>query len=212
MLCASSVQEAHDFAAVAHVATLDSRVPFVHFFDGFRTSHEINRVRVLSDDDLRAVLDPAAIDAHRRRGLTPDHPVLRGSAQNPDVFFQAREASSPYHAAVPATVEAAFARLETRTGRRYGLVEYSGAPDADRVVVVMGSGAGAVTEAVEALVAQGEKVGQVTVRLYRPFPTEALAEVLPASVQPSPCSIAPRNQARWASRCTRTSSPPSPKQ
>ena len=183
ILCASSVQEAHDFAAIAHAATLDSRVPFVHFFDGFRTSHEINRVHLLSEEDLRVLLDPAAIDAHRHRGLTPDHPVLRGSAQNPDVFFQAREASTPYHAAVPGIVEAAFARLEARTGRRYGLVEYAGAPDAERVVVVMGSGVGAVSEAVDALVARGEKVGLLTIRLYRPFPSAALLDSLPASVR-----------------------------
>ena len=183
ILCASSVQEAHDFAAIAHAATLDSRVPFVHFFDGFRTSHEINRVHLLAEDDLRALLDPAAIDAHRHRGLTPDHPVLRGSAQNPDVFFQAREASTPYHAAVPAIVDAAFARLAAITGRRYGLVEYAGAPDAERVVVIMGSGVGAVSEAVDALVARGEKVGMLTIRLYRPFPIAALLDALPISVR-----------------------------
>ncbi len=179
MLCASSVQEAHDFAAVAHAATLRARVPFVHFFDGFRTSHEINRIRLLDEDDLRALIDPAAVEAHRRRGLDPDRPVLRGSAQNPDVFFQAREASTPFHAAVPDIVEAELGRLHERTGRRYGLVDYIGAPDAERVLVIMGSGAGAAIEAVDAMIRSGERVGVLVVRLYRPFPSRALLAALP---------------------------------
>ncbi len=183
ILVSSSVQEAHDFAAVAHAATLRARVPFLHAFDGFRTSHEIGRVALLDDDDLRAVVDTDALLAHRARGLTPDRPVLRGSAQNPDVFFQAREASTPFHAAVPDIVADVFAELEARTGRRYGLVDYTGAPDAERVLVLMGSGAGAAGEAVEALVAAGEKVGLLTIRLYRPFPTEALLAALPPTVR-----------------------------
>jgi pyruvate-ferredoxin/flavodoxin oxidoreductase len=183
MLAAGSVQEAHDLALVAHAATLRARVPFVHFFDGFRTSHEVARIRLLGDDDLRALIDEDAIQAHRERGLSPDRPQLRGSAQNPDVFFQAREACTPYYEATPGIVQDAMDRLAERTGRAYHLVDYTGAPDAERVVVLMGSGAGAATEAVEALTAAGERVGLLTVRLFRPFPAEALAAALPATVR-----------------------------
>jgi pyruvate-ferredoxin/flavodoxin oxidoreductase len=183
MLCASSVQEAHDLALVAHAATLESRVPFLHFFDGFRTSHEIGRIEALADDDMRALLDPEAIREHRGRALTPDRPVLRGTAQNPDVFFQAREAANSFHDAVPEIVARTLARLAERTGRRYRLFDYEGAPDAERVLVMMGSGAGAAGEAVAAAVARGEKVGLVTVRLYRPFSTRELVRALPAGVR-----------------------------
>jgi pyruvate-ferredoxin/flavodoxin oxidoreductase len=183
MLAAGSVQEAHDLALVAHAAALASRVPFLHFFDGFRTSHEVAKIRALDDDDLRAVVDDADVAAHRDRGLSPDRPQLRGSAQNPDVFFQAREAANPFYAAIPGIVQAKLDALASRTGRRYGLVDYAGAPDAERVVVLMGSAAGAAAEAVEALTTAGEKVGLVTVRLYRPFPAEALAAALPATVR-----------------------------
>src|SRR5512139_836671 len=183
MLASASVQEAHDFALVSHAATLRARVPFLHFFDGFRTSHEQNRVELLSDDDLRALLDEEALLAHRARRLTPDAPTLRGTAQNPDVFFQAREACQPFHDAVPRLVEETFAALAARTGRRYGLVDYVGAADAERVLVLMGSGAGAAEEAVETLAARGERVGLLKVRLYRPFPAAALAAALPASVR-----------------------------
>jgi pyruvate-ferredoxin/flavodoxin oxidoreductase len=183
MLCASSVQEAHDFAAVAHAATLRTRVPFLHFFDGFRTSHEVNSIDLLDDTDLHRLVRPADIAAHKERRLRPTAPVLRGTAQNPDVFFQAREASSPYHAAVPTAVEEVFAEFAGLTGRRYGLVDYQGAPDADRVIVMMGSGAGAAGETVADLVERGEHVGLVTVRLFRPFPTEALLAALPDTVR-----------------------------
>ena len=182
MLCSSSVQEAHDFAAVAHAATLRSRVPFLHFFDGFRTSHEMNRVDLLGDDDLLALVREEDILDHRLRGMDPDRPVLRGSAQNPDVFFQAREAANPFHAAVPGVVEEIFAELADRTGRRYGLIEYQGHPEAERALVIMGSGAGAAGETVDAMVADDQKVGLLTVRLFRPFPTAALTAALPASV------------------------------
>ena len=181
MLCASSVQEAHDFAAVAHAATLRSRVPFLHFFDGFRTSHEINKIALLEEDDLRALVRSADLVEFRLRGMTPDRPLVRGTAQNPDVFFQGREASNPFHTAVPELVEDVFDELAARTGRRYSLVEYRGAPDAERVVVLMGSACGAFAETVDALVAAGERVGMVTVRLYRPFPAEALVGALPAT-------------------------------
>jgi pyruvate-ferredoxin/flavodoxin oxidoreductase len=183
MLAAGSVQEAHDLALVAHASALASRVPFLHFFDGFRTSHEVAKIQVLADEDLRALVDDADVAAHRDRGLSPDRPQLRGSAQNPDVFFQAREAANPFYAAVPEIVAAKLDALAVRTGRRYGLVDYAGAPNAERVLVLMGSAAGAAAEAVEALVAAGEKVGLLTVRLYRPFPAEALAAALPETVR-----------------------------
>ena len=183
MLAASSVQEAHDFALVAHAATLASRVPFLHFFDGFRTSHEVAKIQALDDEDLHALVDDADVAAHRDRGLSPDRPQLRGSAQNPDVFFQAREAINPFYAAVGGIVQAKLDTLAARTGRCYGLVDYAGAPDAERVLVLMGSAAGAAAEAVEALTAGGERVGLVTVRLYRPFPAEALAAALPPTVR-----------------------------
>jgi pyruvate-ferredoxin/flavodoxin oxidoreductase len=183
MLCASSVQECHDFALLSHATTLRTRVPFLHFFDGFRTSHEVARIDLLDDDDLRALVRDDDVLAHRARGLTAERPVLRGTAQNPDVFFQAREAANPFYDAVPDAVQAAMDQLAERTGRAYRLVEYHGAQDAERVVVVMGSAAGALTEAVDALVAAGERVGVVTVRLYRPFPTAALLAALPGTVR-----------------------------
>jgi pyruvate-ferredoxin/flavodoxin oxidoreductase len=183
MLCASSVQEAHDFAAVSHVATLRARVPFLHFFDGFRTSHEINSIELLDDDDLRALISDDDIAAHKMRRLRPTAPVVRGTAQNPDVFFQAREAANTFHDAVPGIVTDVFAELEARTGRRYGLVDYEGAPDAERVIVMMGSGSGAVGETVAKLVGEGQKVGLATIRLFRPFPVDALLDALPDSVR-----------------------------
>jgi pyruvate-ferredoxin/flavodoxin oxidoreductase len=182
MLASSSVQEAHDLALVAHAAALRSRVPFLHFFDGFRTSHEVNKIALLEDDDIAALVDEEAILAYRERRLTPDRPVLRGSAQNPDVFFQAREASNPFYSAVPEIVQQTMDALAERVGRRYGLVEYCGAPDAERVIVLMGSGVGAAEETVEALAERGERVGLIKIRLYRPFPADALAMALPASV------------------------------
>ncbi|HET8619398.1 MAG TPA: 2-oxoacid:acceptor oxidoreductase family protein, partial [Acidimicrobiales bacterium] len=183
MLAASSVQEAHDFALVAHAASLRSRVPFLHFFDGFRTSHEIDKIALLADDDLRALIAPEDVLAFRSRAMTPDAPVVRGTAQNPDVFFQSREAANPFHLAVPEIVQDAMRRLGDRTGRLYDLVEYAGAPDAERVVVLMGSGVGAAEEAVEALVAGGEPVGLLKVRLYRPFPAAQLVAALPPTVR-----------------------------
>jgi pyruvate-ferredoxin/flavodoxin oxidoreductase len=182
ILCASSVQEAHDFALVAHAATLRSRVPFVHFFDGFRTSHEENTIRLLTEADLRALVREGDVLAHRARGLTPDAPMIRGVAENPDTFFQAAEAANPFHLAVPHTVAEVFDELFDRTGRRYSLVDYHGAPDAERVVVAMGSSAGCLAETVDELVRRGEKVGLVTVRLFRPFPVDQFLEALPRTV------------------------------
>ena len=183
LLASSSVQEAADLAAVAHAATLESRIPFLHFFDGFRTSHEMNTVDLLTEDQIRSMVSAERLSEHRLRGLDPDRPVLRGSAQNPDVFFQAREACSPFYDAVPSIVEQTLGRLADLTGRRYGLVDYEGASDAEQVVVLMGSGAGAAREAVRVMVAEGQRVGLLTVRLYRPFPSSALLALLPPTAQ-----------------------------
>jgi pyruvate-ferredoxin/flavodoxin oxidoreductase len=183
MLCSNTVQEAHDLALVAHAATLQSRVPFVHFFDGFRTSHEVNKIEQLSDQVVRAMIDPEAVKAHRERAMNPDRPVLRGSAQNPDVFFQAREASNPFYLATPGIVQRAMDRFAELTGRAYRLFDYVGAADAERVLVMMGSGVGAAEEAVERLLADGEKVGLLKVRLYRPFDTMAFVAALPTTTR-----------------------------
>ena len=182
MLAAGSVQEAQDFALISHIASLRSRVPFLHFFDGFRTSHEVGKIQTLSDEELRSLVPEDAILDFRGRGMTPEAPVVRGTAQNPDAFFQAREACNPYYDAVPGVVRDVMIQLAERTGRSYDLVEYTGAPDADRVLVLMGSGAGAAEEAVEQLVAGGERVGLLKIRLYRPFPAEELLASLPPSV------------------------------
>ncbi|HNV10990.1 MAG TPA: pyruvate:ferredoxin (flavodoxin) oxidoreductase, partial [Propionibacteriaceae bacterium] len=183
MLCASSVQEAHDFALVAHASTLRTRMPFLHFFDGFRTSHEVNTIDLLSDADLRSLVREEDVLAHRARGLTPDAPNIRGVAENPDTFFQASEAANPFHFAVPAAVSEVFDELAERTGRRYSLVDYHGSADAERVVVVMGSAAGCVAETVDELARRGEKVGLVTIRLFRPFPTTEFLAALPPTVR-----------------------------
>ena len=181
LLGSASVQEAHDLALVAQAVTLSTRVPFVHFFDGFRTSHELNTIELLSDDDLRALVPEELIRAHRGRALTPEHPFIRGTAQNPDVYFQARETANPFYAAVPGAVEDAMAALADRTGRRYHTVQYAGHPEADRVIVVMGSAAETIAETVAHLCARGERVGVLNVRLFRPFPVRALLDALPAS-------------------------------
>src|SRR4029434_6120420 len=183
LLCSNSVQEAHDLAAIAHAATLESRVPFLHFFDGFRTSHELAKIEELSDDDLRSFISEAAVNAHRQRALTPDQPVLRGTAQNPDVFFQAREAANSFYDACPGIVERFMSAFAERTGRRYQLFDYAGHPEAERVIVIMGSGAETVHETVDHLTGSGEKVGVLKVRLYRPFLRGAFIAALPATTR-----------------------------
>jgi pyruvate-ferredoxin/flavodoxin oxidoreductase len=183
MLCSNSVQEAHDLASIAHAATLESRVPFLHFFDGFRTSHEIQKIAMLTDDNLRDMIDPAAVTAHRERALTPDHPVIRGTAQNPDTFFQAREAANPFYLACPGILERAMDRFARITGRLYRLFEYVGHPQAKRVMVIMGSGAETAHETVERLARDGEEVGVLKVRLYRPFSVEHFLAAIPASAR-----------------------------
>jgi len=183
MLSSNSVQEAHDLALVAQIATLESRIPFIHFFDGFRTSHEVGKIYPISDETIRALLDDKYIIQFRQNALSPDRPILRGSAQNPDVFFQAREACSPFYVAVPGIVQSIMDRFAAQTGRAYHLFDYYGAADAERVIIMMGSGAEAAEEAVDALTKQGEKVGLLKVRLYRPFDAKALINALPASAK-----------------------------
>jgi pyruvate-ferredoxin/flavodoxin oxidoreductase len=183
LLASASVQEAHDLALVAQAATLRTRVPFVHFFDGFRTSHELNTIHLLSDDDLRALVPERLVREHRGRALSPEHPFIRGTAQNPDVYFQARETVNPFYERTPDVVEETMAALAERVGRRYHVVDYAGDPAAERVLVVMGSGAETVRETVRHLVAAGERVGVLQVRLFRPFPTRQLLDALPASVR-----------------------------
>jgi len=183
MLASNSVQEVADMALVAQIATLESRIPFMHFFDGFRTSHEVGKIIPISDETIRALVDDKYIIQYRQNALSPDRPIIRGSAQNPDVFFQAREACTPFHAAVPGIVQLVMDRFAVETGRAYHLFDYYGAPDAERVVVMMGSGAEASEEAVDALVKQGEKVGLLKVRLYRPFDSKAFLNALPKTVK-----------------------------
>ncbi len=183
LLCSNSVQEAMDFALISHAATLKSRVPFIHFFDGFRTSHEINKIEPLSEDVMRALINDDLVRAHRDRALTPDKPVMRGTAQNPDVYFQARETVNPFYDACPVLVQETMNELAAHTGRQYHLFDYVGAPDAERVIVIMGSGAEAVEETVNYMTERGEKVGLVKVRLYRPFDTAAFVNALPATTR-----------------------------
>ncbi|UCD59271.1 MAG: pyruvate:ferredoxin (flavodoxin) oxidoreductase [Candidatus Hydrogenedentota bacterium] len=183
LLASGSGQEVHDLACIAHAATLESRVPFLHFFDGFRTSHEVTKLALLSDDDLRFMIDDDLIKAHRERALTPDRPKLRGTAENPDTFFQAQEASNQFYLACPGIVQKTMDRFAKRIRRRYHLFEYFGHEKAERIIVLMGSGAETVKETVEYLMKQGEKIGVVTVRLYRPFSTEHLMASMPKTVK-----------------------------
>ena len=183
LLGSASVQEAHDFAAIAQMSTLKTRVPFMHFFDGFRTSHEVSKIFQITDDELRTLIDNDLVRAHRARALNPEHPVLRGTAQNPDVYFQARETVNSYYAATPAIVQAMMDEFAKVTGRHYNLFDYVGHPEAERVVIIMGSGADTAEATVNHLVAQGEKVGVLKVRLYRPFSLDYFLKALPASVK-----------------------------
>ncbi|HOA13509.1 MAG TPA: pyruvate:ferredoxin (flavodoxin) oxidoreductase [Myxococcota bacterium] len=183
MLSSASVQEAHDFALISAAATLKSRVPFLHFFDGFRTSHEVAKIEELTNEDLGHMITDEMVAAHRARCMTPDSPVLRGTAQNPDTFFQAREACNRFYDACPEIVQGEMDRFGELTGRRYSLVEYFGAPDAERVIVLMGSGCDVVHEYVEWAMARGEKIGVLKVRLYRPFPVQAFIDAIPKTVK-----------------------------
>jgi pyruvate-ferredoxin/flavodoxin oxidoreductase len=183
MISSGSVQEAHDMALIAQASTLKSRIPFLHFFDGFRTSHEVTKIEQLTDDDLRTMIDDDLVRAHRARALSPEHPVLRGTAQNPDVYFQARETVNPFYTVVPAIVQEQMDKFAKLAGRQYHLFDYVGAPDADRVVILMGSGGETAEATVKHLAAKGEKVGAIRVRMYRPFSNEHLIKALPASVK-----------------------------
>ncbi len=183
LLASNSVQEAHDFALIAQAATLETRVPFLHFFDGFRTSHEVNKIELVSDEQIRAMISDELVLQHRARALSPDRPFMRGTAQNPDVFFQARESVNPFYEATPEAVQRMMDRFAEVTGRQYHLFDYVGAPDAERVIILMGSGAEAAHELVDHLTAQGEKVGVLKVRLYRPFDMRGFVNALPATVK-----------------------------
>ncbi|MFN7118200.1 MAG: pyruvate:ferredoxin (flavodoxin) oxidoreductase [Saprospiraceae bacterium] len=183
MLASASVQEAHDFALIAQAATLESRIPFIHFFDGFRTSHEVNKIQLLSDEQIRAMIDDELVFAHRQRGLNPDNPFIRGTAQNPDVYFQGRETVNPFYAKTPAIVQAQMDKFTQLTGRSYKIFDYYGASDAEKVIIIMGSGAETAIETAKALVKNGEKVGVLQVRLYRPFSAENFINALPLTVQ-----------------------------
>src|SRR5579859_156423 len=183
LLASNSVQEVMDFALIAQAATLEARIPFVHFFDGFRTSHEIAKAEQVTEDDMRAMLPDALVQAHRGRALSPDHPFIRGTAQNPDVYFQGREAANPYYLAAPLIVQNAMDKFAQLTGRPYHLFDYAGAPDAEYVIAIMGSGAEVVQETIGALNSRGEKLGVLKVRLYRPFSIEHFLQALPPTVK-----------------------------
>ena len=179
LLSSTSVQEAHDMALIAQAATLASRVPFLHFFDGFRTSHEVNTLTLLGDRQIRAMIDDDLVRAHRARALNPEHPFVRGTAQNPDTFFQARETVNPFYASTPGIVQASMDRFAGLTGRQYHLFDYDGPADAERVIVLMGSGVETARETAKALCARGERAGVLQVRLYRPFAAQAFLAALP---------------------------------
>ena len=183
LLASGSVQEAQDMALIAHAATLEARVPFIHFFDGFRTSHEVNKIEQLSDEEIRAMIDDELVRAHRERGLSPDRPFIRGTAQNPDVYFQGRETVNPYYKACPGIVQKTMDRFAGITGRQYHLFDYFGDPEAERVIVVMGSGYETASETAQYLAARGERVGVLAVRLYRPFSIEHFLQALPKTVK-----------------------------
>ncbi|MGD8464152.1 MAG: pyruvate:ferredoxin (flavodoxin) oxidoreductase, partial [Anaerolineae bacterium] len=183
LLSSNSPQEVQDLALIAQAATLEARVPIVHFFDGFRTSHEINKVQQLTRDDIKFMIDDDLVLKHRNRGFSPERPFIRGTAQNPDVFFQARETVNPFYLETPDIVQRAMTKFAERTGRQYQLFEYVGAPDANRVIVMMGSGAEVAEATVDYLVDQGEKVGLLKVRLYRPFSVEHFVQALPETIE-----------------------------
>ena len=183
ILGSASVQEAHDFALIAQAATLRSRIPFMHFFDGFRTSHEVNKLELLSDEQIKEMIRDELIFAHRKRALNPDNPFIRGTAQNPDVYFQGRETVNSFYDNTPGIVEEEMRTFEKMTGRKYELFEYSGAPDAKYVTIIMGSGGETVLETVNALNKTGEKTGVIQVRLYRPFSVAHFINALPKTVE-----------------------------
>ncbi len=179
MLCSQNVQECMDMSLIATQASLKSRIPFVHFFDGFRTSHEIQKIEELTYDDMEAIIDEDLVMEHRKRALTPDNPTIRGTAQNPDVYFTGRETVNKYYNACSAIVQETMDEFAKVTGRQYNLFDYHGAPDAENIIVLMGSGCEAAAATIDYLVSQGEKVGMIIVRLYRPFDCKAMVNTLP---------------------------------
>ncbi|MEE9603508.1 MAG: pyruvate:ferredoxin (flavodoxin) oxidoreductase, partial [Thermoguttaceae bacterium] len=183
MISSASVQEAQDMAMIAHAATLETRVPMLHFFDGFRISHEVNKIEQLTEADVCSMIDPELVRAHRERAMNPNRPVLRGTAQNPDVFFQGREACNPYYEAAAGIIQKTMDKFAKLSGRKYNLFDYLGPDDAERVIVLIGSGIGSVEEAIEKLSATGEKVGLIKVRLYRPFDARAIVTALPKTTK-----------------------------
>lgn len=201
LLASNSVQEVMDMALIAQAATLESRIPFVHFFDGFRTSHEVQKIEQLSDDDIRAMIDDELVHAHRARGMNPEKPVLRGSSQNPDVFFQARETINKFYDETPAIVQKVMDRFAGIVGRQYKIFDYFGDPEAERVIVIMGSGAETAHEAVEYMNATGEKVGIVKVHLYRPFAGRVFIESLPKTVKKIAVLDRTKSRAQAANPC-----------
>ena len=199
MLCSSNPQEVMDLGAVAHLSAIKGRVPFLHFFDGFRTSHEIQKIETWDYDDLASMIDHEALAAFRARALNPENPILRGTAQNPDIFFQAREASNKYYLAVPAIVEDYMNQINAKTGSNYKLFNYYGAPDAEKIIVAMGSVCDTVEETVDYLISKGEKVGLVKVRLYRPFSVKHFISEIPRPLRASRLWTAPKSRAQSAS-------------
>jgi len=183
LLASSSVQEVMDFSLIAQAATLEARIPFIHFFDGFRTSHEVMKIEQLNNDDIKSMIDDKLVLEHRARALSPDHPVLRGTAQNPDVYFQGRETVNPFYIKCPGIVQNQMDKFAKLTGRQYKLFDYVGAPDAERIIIIVGSGAEPVEETVNYLVERGEKVGAVKVRLYRPFSIDHFIAQLPETTK-----------------------------
>ncbi len=183
ILASASVQEAHDMALIAQAATLRSRIPFIHFFDGFRTSHEVNKIDLLSDEQIRAMIDDDLVFAHRGRALNPDNPFIRGTAQNPDVYFQGRETVNPFYQAVPSILWEEMSKFADLTGREYAPVKFYGAHDADRVIVMMGSGVETAAETAEYMNLSGENVGVIQISLYRPFPAADFLAAIPASTR-----------------------------
>lgn len=205
MLCANSPQEVMDLGAIAHLSAIKGRVPFLHFFDGFRTSHEIDKIEVWDYEDLKKLVDMDAVKEFRNTALNPEHPVLRGSAQNPDIFFQNREACNTYYNNVPAVVEEYMKKVNEMIGTDYGLVNYYGAPDAEKVIVAMGSVCETIEETIDYMNANGEKVGLIKIRLYRPFPVDAFLKAVPGNVlRRLLSSTEQRSRARLASRSTST--------
>ena len=188
MLASGSVQEIMDLAGVAHLSAIKSRIPFLHFFDGFRTSSEIQKISVIDYEDFKKFVDNDAIKRFRDKSLNPDHPIIRGTAQNPDIFFQAKEAQNRFYEAVPQIVADYMKKISDLTGRQYHLFDYYGAPDAENIIVAMGSVIETIEETIDYLTSKGEKVGLIKVRLYRPFSQKHFLEVLPKSVKEDSCS------------------------